>query len=706
MQKKLVKYLSLFIVVISIFTVTVSATENYETFSYSYEGKLQITPDAYTVNSVIAKIPGAGTLKEAKDILYDDKTGYIYIADSGNNRIVVVNEDFEMVKSISKFKNNGKDDSLLNPMGIYITEDGYIYVADTDNGRIVIFNKDFSFYKELPPLSADILPKNFKYNPKAVAVDNAKRVYVVSQNTNMGIIVLDEDGNFESFIGAQRVSANPIELLWRTFMTEEQIERSTSFVPVEYSNLTIDEKGFIYVTCSQIDRYDLYSYIWERSSTSTYAPVKKINPSGTDVLKRNGFFPPSGNILFDAYTGKASVEPSEISEVELLENGLYALVSSNENRMYFYDSNGNLLYAFGGEGNSAGLFNELSAITHNNDCLYALDSISGNITIFEKTEYGSLIDKVLYYQESRQYDKASNLWEEILSKNNNFDMAYLGLGKNLLEAGEYAEAMSYFRLIGNKTYYGQAFKLYREELLEKYGVAIFIIAILLISVLFFIFKKIKKHNDKMLEKPASGKLSDQLLYAFFILRHPIQGFWGIKAERRGGFKSATIILITTMISSLVATLGGAYLSKEDSGSIVSALTIILGLLLFVLCNMCFTSLMDGKGTFKDVYIAVSYSTVPYTLFTIPCTVLSYVLITDELSILQMFTTVVFIWMLSLILIGSMTVHEYSFSKNLLVCVLTIVGMLFILFIALVFISLSGQMISAVNSIINELNYRM
>lgn len=705
MKNKNIKFIIITLVLISLLFVNVSAAESFETFSYSYDGNLQIMPDAYNTNFVVSEIKDAGSLKEPQDILYDDKSGYLFIADSGNNRIVIADTDFKLVNEISEFNNGGKKDTFLNPMGVFVDDKGYLFVADTNNGRIIIFNEKYEFFKELPTLSADILPENFKYNPKAIAVDRSGRIYVISRNSNMGVVALDSNGNFEAFIGAQKVSVNAAELIWRAFMTEEQLARTTSYVPVEYSNITIDSKGFLYVTCAQIERYDLYSYIWSRSTSSSFAPIKKINPSGTDVLKRNGFFPPAGNILFDAYSGKESGKPSNIVEVELLENGVYALVDSEYSKMFFYDSNGNLLYAFGGEGNFSGLYNNLCSITHNGQLLYALDSASGAITVLEKTEYGLLIDEVLELQENRKYDEAAKLWEKMLSQNNNFDMAYLGMGKNLLENENYTKAMSYFKLIGNKTYYGQAFKLYREEILGQYGFIFFLIFVVIIAALAFLLKKIKQYNLKVIEKPSSGKIKDQLLYLFYILRHPIQGFWGLKAEKRGSIKSASIILFITAISSIVSTLGGSYL-KDSKGSILSAFTIIFALFLFMICNMCFTSLMDGKGTLKDVYITISYASAPYALFMIPSTVLSYVLTTDELSILKLATTVVICWMVALIIIGSMTVHDYSFSKNLLVCGLTVVGILFLLFIVLLFINLSGQVISAVSNIITEINYRM
>lgn len=147
------------------------------------------------------------------------------------------------------------------------------------------------------------MPENFKYNPISVAVNAAGQFYVVSKNSNMGVMALDGDGGFQGFIGAQRVASNAAQLLWRAFMTEEQLARSVQFVPVEYSSLTIDHKGFVYVTCSSIDRFELYNTIHSRSMDSTYAPVKKINPAGTDVLRRNGFFPPAATSISALMTG-------------------------------------------------------------------------------------------------------------------------------------------------------------------------------------------------------------------------------------------------------------------------------------------------------------------------------------------------------------------------------------------------------------------
>ena len=63
----------------------------------------------------------------------------------------------------------------------------------------------------------------------------------------MGVIVLDAAGTFQNFIGAQTVSVNRIDLIWRQFMTAKQRALTTKNISTEYNNITIDENGFVYV---------------------------------------------------------------------------------------------------------------------------------------------------------------------------------------------------------------------------------------------------------------------------------------------------------------------------------------------------------------------------------------------------------------------------------------------------------------------------
>ena len=149
----------------------------------------------------------------------------------------------------------------------------------------------------------------------------------------MGIMTMSEEGDFDGFLGAQKVVPNFFDLFWRNFMTEEQLKRTPQFVPTEYNNISMDEDGFAYVTTNTIDLWLQYSSLVSKSTASDYAPVKKLNPAGTDVLRRTGVYPPAGDLDISKDAG-----PSSIIDVALGPDGVYTLLDSRQGRFFTYDA--------------------------------------------------------------------------------------------------------------------------------------------------------------------------------------------------------------------------------------------------------------------------------------------------------------------------------------------------------------------------------
>ena len=268
------------------------------------------------------------------------------------------------------------------------------------------------------------------------------------------------------------------------------------------------------------------------------------------------------------------------------------------------------------------------------------------------------------------------------------------------------EAMEYFKLIGDKNYYEKAYKLDREGTLQRMGFLTFLVIIAVIVLVVWLAGKAGKYNERLTEHPHTGKFLDEVIFGLYVMRHPFNGHWALKMEKRGSVRAATFWMGLTAVSAIFASLGACYLQKDEGATVISALSnTVFPLLLLIVSNMCFTTLMDGKGTFKDTYIAVSYATVPYAICTIPLTLLSHALISDELSILNLFTSVILAWVLMLVFCGLMSVHDYSFGKNILVSALTVAGIAFMLFILIIFLSLTGKVISLITSIVTEVSYR-
>lgn len=248
-------------------------------------------------------------------------------------------------------------------------------------------------------------------------------------------------------------------------MTKEQKRRTRKTVPSNYNSIAIDQKGFLYVTSSYSNTSAVMQAINTRSTDNRYAMIKKLTPSGDDVLMRTGFFPPAGDVSIQLNTSGNEVNtdirygPSIITDVALGENGVYSLMDQKRGKIFTYDADGNLLYAFGGTGYQPGLFQQLTAIDYSGSRLYALDGVSGSITRYEFTAYGSKVQEAIALTEARRYDESVAVYQEIQCEKTTISiLANIGTGSAMMRQGDYEQAMVYYKNANMVSDYSQCFR--------------------------------------------------------------------------------------------------------------------------------------------------------------------------------------------------------------------------------------------------------
>jgi len=681
----------------------------YKTYTYDINGRPQLSSDAYTpimqIDSAYMGLPSA--MSDPRD-LFVGPDGRIYIVEGGNNRVDVLDPNFKFLFAISSFVNDqGVPDSLNGPSGCFVTDE-YIYVADTENNRIVVFTLDGEIDHILEAPTSAVFEQNNIYKPVALAVDSAKRIYVVSSTTYQGIIALNEKGEFQGFIGAQRVTYNIIDIIWRSFQTAEQRALSTQYISTEYNNITIDEEGFIYVTTSSIDEGAQRASI--RDKASPYAPVKKLNTAGSDVMSRNGFFSPHGEVnindspIFSDITG-----PSKIIDVALGEEGTWSIIDEKRSRIYTYDQDGNLLFAFGDKGMQVGNIQSIEAIAYKGSDLLVLDKTANNITLYSRTEYGDILINALRNENQRRYERAIDDYKAILQRNSNFDTAYVGIGKALYRQGKWTEAMEYFKAAYDVPNFSNAFKMYRQEWVSKYFIVIPIVVVLVCWGLMKFFSFAAKVNKKTAISTKKRTFGQEILYGFHLIFHPFDGFWDLKHEKRGSIRGAIFYIALSVLAFTYQAIGRSYIFNPRAtyaSILVQVTSLLVPLFLWVTANWCLTTLMDGQGSFKDIFVATSYSLLPLPMFIIPATLLTNVLLDSERGIYTMLITIAWYWVGILIFFGMMVTHDYTLGKNIITSIGTIVGMAFIMFVMILLSTLVVKMVGFVSSIVTEISYRL
>ena len=457
--------------------------EPYQNYVYSSDGKANAEPQAYLPKEKITGASlGIGDFKQPKNI-YVSSHNDIYIVDTGNNRLVVLDENYKLERVIKEFKNNGVKDSFNSPQAVFCTDEA-IYVADTGNARIVIMNYGLEVIHIFERPESTLISDEFEYRPINLAVDTAGRIFVVSENVNQGIIELTPDGEFVSFLGAVKVKQTVLQALWRTVATKEQKEKMELYLPTQYASIDIDQSGFLYGTVSDISEDNFSEEMF----------ITRLNPMGKDVLKRNGFQSPMGDIELRVDESSLEKSYSALVDIAVRDKGVYSVLDQKMGRIFTYDSTGTLMYVFGALGENFGQFGVPQALDTIGEQALVVDSGYNWVLCFEPTEYGKIINEAVYSFSERDYERTDELWAEALKYTAKSNLAYDGIGRSMLKSGDYESAMTYLRAANDRTNYSNSFEQFRASVLEENFSLIVIFSAVLLGILIvcLTIKKIRK----------------------------------------------------------------------------------------------------------------------------------------------------------------------------------------------------------------------
>lgn len=659
-----------------------------EGYTYSYWGEPNPAPAAYLpVKVLYGGDLHTGPLSEPSD-MFVGKDRSVYIADTGNNRVIVLDDRWNTVRIIRDFVKGGKKDAFNGPEGVFVSDAGDIYVADTQNRRIVRLAADGTFVRETGEPKSTLLRQGFQFAPTKLVADKSGQMYVISRGSYEGIMQFDADGAFTGFVGTNRVQFNPVDLLWKRISTKGQREQMQQFVPVEFNNVDIEDNGFLYTTTSE---------------ENADKPIKRLNVSGVDILRSKGYFPPKGDIKF-LQTGSRPGS-SIFVDVAADEGGMYSALDSKRGRVFAYDKDGNLLYEFGGIGSSQGLFRTPAAIGISEGRTLVLDKGYNRLTVFEPTQYGGYIREAVRALYDGKADESTAAWRNVLKLNSNFEVAYLGIGKSLMKKGDNKGAMANFKLGNNREYYSEAFKRYRQQVVfEGFGYIVLGVAAAALLILAAV---------KLAARRTAGRHYEEvgiLKNPFYTMIHPFNGFWEMKYENKGRIKLSLAILLLMVLFAIVKRQYSGFVVNFNNLSQLNSLNelkfVVLPFLLWCVANWSLTTLMDGEGKFKDIVMATGYSLMPFIVIYLPQTLYSNIITMDEGAFYYLLDVVALIWFIWLLFVGTMTVHQYTPGKTVLTMALTLVVIGIILFLGLLFFSMMQQLVSFFISIYRELAFRL
>jgi tetratricopeptide (TPR) repeat protein len=433
---------ALILVVTMVFPNHVFGEAPYSSYVYNEWEKSKASPSGYLPNKVYTGMDaGTGHFNEPQDLFVGDDNR-VYVADTGNNRIVVLNDRFERIEVIEKLSFKGKEVTLTRPTGLFVNPEGTIYIAEEKRVLRVNLQKEIELVIEQP--SHPLIAKDFQFKPVKVAADEAGRIYILSEGQFFGLMQFDSDGNFLRYFGSNKVEVTPyvvLETFWKSILSEKQREGMAKLLPIEYSNLDIGQDGFIYTTTIV--------------SQNSREEIKKLNPLGNNVLNNEDGAMDFGD---KELTVKQEVK-KDTSFVDLTvhREGFIAGLDRTRGRVFEYDADGNPVAVFGAIGNQQGTFQQPSAVAYMGDSVLVLDAGKRNITSFKLTEYGELVHRATELYNQGHYEDAAMLWHKAAKSSIHNGIAYIGIAKALEKEERYDEALPYYKLGAERGGYSETF---------------------------------------------------------------------------------------------------------------------------------------------------------------------------------------------------------------------------------------------------------
>lgn len=613
----------------------------------------------------------------APEDIFIDSEGHIYIADTGNGRIVVFDRDGFLLREIG----NG---TLKKPTGIFVDGEGSIYVADYDNGAIFIFDKNGEKIDVFNKPTSPLYGKKSAFKPKKLVVDKRGNVYVISEGSTNGVVQLNNVGEFLGYFGVNQASVSLKTILQRIFFTEEQIAKLFKVLPSSPDNIAIDGKSIIYTD----------------TRGASGKNIKKLNIAGHNMLDSDKqFFPRDTGITVD--------------------NDGNIFTVDDQGYIYEYDSYGNLLFMFSGKDvgdQRLGLLKEPSGLAIDEDgMLYVLDKGRNSVILYETTEFANEVHKGIRLYREGLYVDSQEHWRKVLDMNSNFALAHQAMGKAYFKQQQYDEALEAFRYVKNKKEYSETFWEIRQIFMQNHMSTILLIILILIVVKRILKAIDQKHNifsgmRRWWSRIKEVDLISKILYLSRFFKHPIDSFYELRWMDKVSVVSATILYVILVVERIIGLVYTGFIFNDvdlmEISLVSEVLKFCIPIVLWIVSNYLISTINDGEGRFRDIYTGTAYALSPFIVLSIPIILLSNILTLNEGFLYSFSSNLVVTWCGVLLFLMVKEVHNLSVKETIKNILLTLFGMVIMILVAFVLYLVMGQLNDFIYSIVQEVRSRV
>lgn len=204
-------------------------------------------------------------------------------------------------------------------------------------------------------------------------------------------------------------------------------------------------------------------------------------------------------------------------------------------------------------------------------------------------------------------------------------------------------------------------------------------------------------------------LNDCLKFPAYILAHPLKGFEEFKRYKRGKMSVALFFMILMIFLNILKFQYNGFIVNtnniKDLNSIAQIAYIVGAVLVLTVANWSVTTLFDGKGNMKEIFMMICYCLYPMLWSSLLGMIFSNILSKDEMAIYYLIVGLGIALTAYMFFFGIISIHEYGLGQCLLTILFTAIAAFIILFACLLFFDLFQRMYGFVYTIYREITIR-
>lgn len=370
-------------------------------------------------------------LKDPQDLCVA-ANDHLFIADTGNNRIVELDENMTFVRLYDNKASGG----MKAPEGIFVDGALSLYVADTGNRRILHLAPDGSLIETFGTPESELLASDFVFTPRKIAVSNVGYLYTLKFQYVMQI---DAFSRFRGYIGTSQIGFDLGYQIKYLLSNSEQRKAMASREPASCYSFDIGSDGTVYVT-----------------TPDSAGQLKCINSIGVNIYPRTGSFGPMVKDVSGEFVNR------QYRDLDVMKDGNVVLLENVTGAVSVWDSLGNNLCEFGGKGSGPEYFqNPIAVESDSRDNIYVLDLMYGGVKVFRPMRFQQLVLTATGLYARGEYEQARAYWEDILSFYENYPLANIGMARLSYRDKDFEAACRYYQVADDADGYSKAFVKYR-----------------------------------------------------------------------------------------------------------------------------------------------------------------------------------------------------------------------------------------------------